>query len=41
MGRQSVWRYFRVVYARDRQASREAKGKMLDEFRANTGYHRK
>ena len=42
MGRQSVWEYFRSVYARYRQvADRRAKQKMLDEFCANTGYHRK
>lgn len=41
MGRQSVWEYFRSVYARYRQATREAKRRMLDEFCANTGYNRK
>src|SRR5215831_10808549 len=42
MGRQSIWEYLRTVYARYRRAAnRRAKQKMLDEFCANTGYHRK
>ena len=41
MGRQSIWEYFRSVYARYRQAAREMRRKMLDEFCANTGYNRK
>ena len=41
MGRQSRWEYFRAVYARYRQAGREAKRKILDAFCANTRYHRK
>jgi transposase InsO family protein len=41
MGRQSKWEYFRTVFARYRRADREMKQKMLDEFCANTGYHRK
>jgi len=41
MGRQSKWEYFRTVFARYRRAERETKQKMLDEFCANTGYHRK
>lgn len=41
MGRQGKWEYFRTVYARYRRAGRETKQKMLDEFCANTGYHRK
>jgi hypothetical protein len=41
MGRQSIWEYLRSVYARYRQAAHEMKRKMLDEFCANTGYHRK
>jgi transposase InsO family protein len=41
MGRQSKWEYFRAVFARYRRAARETKRKMLDEFCANTGYHRK
>ena len=30
MGRQSIWEYFRSVYARYRQAAREVKRKILD-----------
>ena len=41
MGRQSIWEYFRAVYARYRRAAREAKRKILDEFCANTRYNRK
>src|SRR5215831_12202480 len=42
MGRQSIWEYLRTVYARYRRAAnRRTKQKMLDEFCANTGYHRK
>ncbi len=41
MGRQSIWEYLRAVYARYRRAERQTKQKMLDEFCANTGYHRK
>jgi hypothetical protein len=41
MGRQSKWEYFRTVFARYRRADRETKQKALDEFCANTGYHRK
>ena len=41
MGRQSKWEYFRTVFVRYRRADRETKQKMLDEFCANTGYHRK
>jgi hypothetical protein len=41
MGRQSKWEYFRSVYARYRQAAREVKRKILDEFCANTSYNRK
>ena len=41
MGRQSIWEYFRSVYARYRQAAREVKRKILDEFCANTKYNRK
>ena len=33
--------YLRAVHARYRQATREAKGQILDEFCATTGYHRK
>jgi len=41
MGRQSIWEYLRAVYARYHQADRRTKQKMLDEFCANTRYHRK
>jgi hypothetical protein len=40
MRRQSIWEYFRTVYARYRRAERGTKQKMLDEFCANTRYHR-
>src|SRR6516165_7833169 len=41
MGRQSIWEYFRSVYARYRQAARAMKRKILDEFCANTKYNGK
>ena len=41
MGRQSIWECFRVVYARYHQADRRTNQTMLDEFCANTHYHRK
>jgi len=41
MGRQSKWEYFRAVYARYRGADRRTKRVILNEFCANTGYHRK
>lgn len=41
MGRQSIWEYLRVVYARYHRADRRTKQKMLDESCANTRYHRK
>ena len=41
MGRQSIWEYLRSVYARYRQAAREVKRKILDEFCANAKYNRK
>jgi hypothetical protein len=41
MGRQSIWEYLRSVYTRYRQAAREVKRKILDEFCANTKYNRK
>jgi hypothetical protein len=41
MGRQSKWEFFQTVFARYRRVDRETKQKMLDEFCANTGYHRK
>ena len=33
--------YLRAVHGRYRQATRAAKGQILDEFCASTGYHRK
>lgn len=41
MSRRSRWEYFRAVYARYRQVERRQKQVILDEFCANTGYHRK
>jgi len=41
MSHASRWEYFLVVYARYRRADRRAKHAGLDEFCANTGYHRK
>ena len=41
MGRQSKWEYLRAVHARSGRGDRRTKQKMLDEFCANTGYHRK
>jgi hypothetical protein len=41
MRRQGRWEYFRAVYARYQRAERRTKQKMLDEFCANTRYHRK
>jgi hypothetical protein len=41
MGRKSKWEYFRAVYVRYRRADRRGKQRILDEFCANTRYHRK
>jgi hypothetical protein len=41
LGHKARWEYFRAVYERYRQAGREAKQVMLNEFCLNTGYHRK
>ena len=41
MGHAARWEYFRVIYERYGKAEGNAKGKMLDEFCLNTGYHRK
>jgi len=38
---QAKWEYLRAIYPRYRQASREGKGRILDEFCQVTGYHRK
>jgi len=35
------WEYRKAIHARYRQATREDKGRILDEFCKNTGYHRK
>ena len=41
MSAPAKWEYWRAIHARYRQASREDKGRILDEFCRNTGYHRK
>lgn len=41
MGHKAKWEYFRAIYERYREAGREAKHVMLNEFCWNTGYHRK
>ena len=41
MGHKAKWEYFRAVYERYRQASREGKQVILNEFCPNTGYNRK
>lgn len=41
MGHKAKWEYFRAVYERYRQASRENKQVILNEFCLNTGYNRK
>jgi hypothetical protein len=41
MSHRSRWEYFRAIYARYRQADRRLKQVILNEFCANTGYHRK
>ena len=41
MSVRAKWEYLRAIHARDRQAPRTAKGQILDEFCATTGYHRK
>src|SRR2546425_9462482 len=35
------WEYLKAIYARYRQARREGKSEILDEFCRTTGYHRK
>jgi hypothetical protein len=35
------WEYLRAIHARYRQAPRQDRGAILDEFCTNTGYHRK
>jgi hypothetical protein len=41
LGHAARWEYFRVIYGRYSKAEGKAKGRMLDEFCLNTGYHRK
>src|SRR3990172_695839 len=41
MSVRAKWEYLRAIHGRDRQAPREGKGQILDEFCATTGYHRK
>ena len=41
MGHRSRWEYLRAIHARYRQADRRAKQVILNEFCANTRYHRK
>jgi hypothetical protein len=41
LGNPGRWEYLRAIYARYRQAGRKAKRVILNEFCANTGYHRK
>ena len=41
MGHRTKWEYLRAIYERYHQAERKAKRVILDEFCANTGYHRK
>jgi len=38
LGHKAKWEYFRAVYERYREAGREAKQVMLNEFCMNTGY---
>ena len=41
MSVRAKWEYLKAIHGRYRQAPREAKGQILDEFCATTGYHRK
>ena len=41
MGRKSRWEYLRMIHPRYRDASREEKGRILNEFCKVTGYNRK
>jgi hypothetical protein len=41
MARQGKWEYFRAVHARHRRADRRGRERILEEFCANTRYHRK
>jgi len=40
LGPRAKWEYFRVVYVRYREAVRESKHLILNDFCLNTGYHR-
>jgi hypothetical protein len=41
MSAPAKWEYLKAIHARYRQATREGKGRILDEFCQTTGYHRK
>jgi len=41
LGNKGRWEYLRAIYERYRKAGRKAKQAILNEFCANTGYHRK
>jgi len=41
MSVRAKWEYRRAIHARYQRAARQAKGQILDEFCAPTGYHRK
>ena len=41
MGHKGRWEYLQAIYDRYRKAGRKGKKAMLNEFCANTGYHRK
>ena len=41
MGNKGRWEYLRAIYGRYRKAGRKDKKAILNEFCANTGYHRK
>jgi transposase InsO family protein len=41
LGNKGRWEYLRAIYERYRKAGRAGKQVILDEFCANTGYHRK
>ena len=41
MSAPAKWEYLKAIHARYRQATREEKGRILDEFCASTEYHRK
>jgi hypothetical protein len=41
LGNKGRWEYLRAIYERYRQAGRKVQKAILNEFCANTGYHRK